>query len=132
MDANVNRAKEGLRVCEDICRFIYDDPASTKAYKKIRHQLTGIMSSFAHLNYIKARDIEGDVGSRGITASELKRRDLKDIFFANSQRVKESIRVLEELAKLFNLSAAKKLKNLRYKVYAVERSVKIGGHGNCC
>ena len=40
MDANLNRAKEGLRVCEDICRFVYDQRQWTSGLKTIRHQLT--------------------------------------------------------------------------------------------
>jgi hypothetical protein len=46
-----------------------------------------------------------------------------DIYYANSQRVKESIRVLEEFAKLRNKQVAEKLKKLRYRVYALEKKI---------
>ncbi len=122
VDANFNRAKEGLRVCEDICRFIYDDKTATKKYKHIRHRLTSIISLFKWSQIILARDIVGDVGKPTIDV-ELKRKKVQDIFYANSQRVKESVRVLEEFTKLFNKKAAQALKELRYQVYDIEKKI---------
>ena len=122
IDANLNRAKEGLRVCEDICRFILDDKKATSVFKSIRHQLTAVMSSLKISCLVQCRDIENDVG-RPTTTAELKREKITDIFFANSQRVKESIRVLEEFLKLINRKTAQDLKALRYKIYALEKKV---------
>ena len=122
MDANFNRAKEGLRVCEDICRFVLDEKAATKQYKQLRHQLSQAISSLGLKGIIAARDIEGDVGRSSIT-SESKRKTTADIFYANSQRVKESIRVLEEFAKLFKVATATHLKKIRYQIYAVEKKI---------
>ena len=42
IDANLNRAKEGLRVCEDTVRFILKDKILTKKIKKLRHDITRI------------------------------------------------------------------------------------------
>ena len=66
--------------------------------------------------------IEGDVG-RATSVSESKRADLNAVFWANSQRVKESLRVLEEVTKLMDPRISSKLKILRYKVYALEQKV---------
>ncbi len=71
---------------------------------------------------LEARHIQGDVG-RLTTASESKRKDIAAVFAANSQRVKESLRVLEEVVKLLDIKVALKLKNLRYKMYAIEQKV---------
>jgi hypothetical protein len=122
MDANFNRAKEGLRVCEDVCRFVLDAKTPTRGYKSVRHQLTEIIESLKILEVIRSRDIRGDVG-RGSTPVEFKRKNAMDIFYANSQRVKESMRVLEEFAKLRSNKLAESLKKLRYKVYALEKNV---------
>lgn len=122
LDANFNRAKEGLRVCEDICRFILDRKALTQSFKEVRHDLTQAMSCWGIREFIRARDIEGDVGKK-TTAGELKRSEAEDIFLANIQRAKESVRVLEEFAKLKNIPAARRLKNLRYRLYALEKKV---------
>ena len=122
MDANFNRAKEGLRVCEDVCRFVLDAKGSTRNYKTVRHQLTEILSGLKIKDVIRSRNIERDVG-RASTPVEFKRKNVMDIFYANSQRVKESIRVLEEFAKLRDKKVAEGLKNLRYRVYALEKNV---------
>lgn len=122
LDANFNRAKEGLRVCEDICRFWYDDPALTRRYKKIRHELTAVILDLGPAKLLQARDIAADVGKPSIPA-ELRRRQMKDIFYANAQRVKESMRVLEEFSKLLDPRLAQRLKKLRYQIYELERRI---------
>jgi hypothetical protein len=119
IDANANRAKEGLRVCEDICRFYFDKEQETLNYKEIRHRLTQVMTHGLFKEAIAARQVAKDVG-RTSTKSEFTRRDINDVFYANSQRVKESLRVLEECAKLLDITAAKKFKGLRYDVYELE------------
>lgn len=122
IDANFNRAKEGLRVCEDICRFILNHQQATRNYRAIRHQLTTIMSLLPIKKIIDARDIVSDVGKETV-AKELKRKEVNDIFYANSQRIKESIRVLEEFTKLCNKKCAQDLKLVRYKIYALEKKI---------
>ncbi|MDO8580086.1 MAG: thiamine-phosphate pyrophosphorylase [Candidatus Omnitrophota bacterium] len=122
IDANFNRAKEGLRVCEDVCRFVLNDGPASRSFKTLRHQLTTMIAKLTILQLIEARDIDGDVG-RGSSLSEMKRKHIDDIFFANIQRIKESIRVLEEFTKLFNVQRARGLKQIRYKVYALEKKV---------
>ena len=124
VDANFNRAAEGLRVCEDICRFLLNQRTWTSEYKKMRHQLSGYLKAYGakNVSLIKERNIERDVGKPSIS-TELRRNNSQDIFFANSQRVKESIRVLEEFAKLSDRRLAEGLKRLRYKAYALEKKV---------
>ena len=101
IDANLNRAREGLRVCEDICRFVWDQREGARGFKEIRHRLTVVIMSLDIPKLLESRNIEGDVGKITLDG-ELRRRDAGDIFYANAQRVKESIRVLEEFAKLKN------------------------------
>ena len=122
LDANFNRAKEGLRVCEDLCRYGWDQKTLTRAFKDIRHGLTGIMAKVDIQKALEARHIQGDVG-RATIVSESKRTDLNAVFWANSQRVKESLRVLEEVTKLTDSRISSDLKILRYKVYALEQKV---------
>ena len=122
LDANFNRTKEGLRVCEDLCRYIWDQRTLTRAYKDVRHDLTGIIAGLNIQKALEARHIQGDVG-RATSVSESKRKDINAVFWANSQRVKESLRVLEEVTKLLDAGVSFKLKALRYKVYALEQKV---------
>ena len=125
IDANFNRAKEGLRVCEDICRFFLNNQKLTQEYKALRHELTGVVQKLKMAEVIRARDVQRDVGKRTI-AAELKRERTGDIFYANSQRAKESIRVLEEFSKLLNIRLSQGLKKIRYKVYELEQKIVKG------
>ncbi|MBF0388147.1 MAG: thiamine-phosphate pyrophosphorylase [Candidatus Omnitrophica bacterium] len=120
VDANFNRAKEGLRVCEDISRFMLDDKVLTSGYKAVRHDLTSAAVVFGLREIVKARDAAGDIG-RPTTVAEAKRGSIADIFYANTQRVKESLRVLEEFAKLRGTGSAEQFKTLRYQVYGLEK-----------
>lgn len=122
MDANMNRAREGLRVCEDVCRFLRGDKAATARYKRLRHRLTAAAKALGLRDLIGARDVNSDIG-RPTSAPERRRGNAEDIYFANSQRVKESVRVLEEVAKLVDRSLAERLKRVRYEVYAIEKDV---------
>ena len=121
IDANLNRVKEGLRVCEEVARFILDSRKFTADFKKIRHEIDDIVRrNYSASLLLKERNSNSDVGrlnSRG----ELKRANCKEIFWANIQRVKESLRVLEEFSKLADSKAALSFKQLRYKVYEIEK-----------
>jgi thiamine-phosphate pyrophosphorylase len=121
IDANLNRAKEGLRVCEEITRFILDDRKFTALFKLYRHKIDGIVKNvYPASKLLGERKSASDVGRENYR-SELKRSGLRDIFWANIQRVKESLRVLEEFSKLKNRGAALRFKQLRYKVYEIEK-----------
>ncbi|MCX5697670.1 MAG: thiamine-phosphate pyrophosphorylase [Candidatus Omnitrophica bacterium] len=121
LDANFNRAKEGLRVCEEIARFIIEDRGLTSGLKELRHAINGLSGRLVSLKeQLAPRRSLKDVGF-SVYARELKRKDYTDIFFANIQRAKESLRVLEEFAKLQNRAVALGFKRLRYKLYELER-----------
>lgn len=120
IDANYNRAKEGLRVCEDVARFVLDDRKLTAGYKNVRHSLTKVAAGFAWKELLESRDVAHDIG-RPTTDSESMRANISDILYANTQRVKESLRVLEEFAKLKQSTMAEQIKSLRYRVYGLEK-----------
>lgn len=121
IDANFNRAKEGLRVCEDIVRFFLNSRSLTARFKDVRHRMeeaARLLAPAAAL--LEARDASGDAGM-DVAGREFSRRDMRDVFFANIQRVKESMRVLEEFSKLSNVEAARAFKRLRYDIYDAEK-----------
>ena len=121
IDANLNRLKEGLRVIEEIARFAVESPALSADLKSLRHKVETIAKrNFIRLDLLAQRNSPGDIG-RLIKANELKRNTCADIFFANLQRIKESLRVLEEFSKLRNTRAALQFKKLRYQVYEIEK-----------
>ena len=122
IDANFNRSKEGLRVCEDICRFVLNDQNATAQWKILRHRLTKVIEGLKITEMIEARRVHEDVGRQSMRL-EFKRKNMTDIFYANCQRVKESLRVLEELLKLMRKKLAEELKHMRYQVYALEQKI---------
>jgi thiamine-phosphate pyrophosphorylase len=124
IDANINRLKEGLRVCEEISRFIMNDRKLTVQFKKTRHSLDSLACRLAPIaQRLRGRKSLKDVGKNVHLETELKRNDLADIFYANIQRVKESTRVLEEFAKLKRSSEALGFKKIRYEIYELEKKV---------
>ena len=123
IDANLNRTKEGLRVCEEITRFILNSRNLTEELKKIRHKIDIIIRGLiTRKGLISQRNSLSDVG-KNVYINELKRSGYKDIFFANIQRVKESIRVLEEFAKLKDTGVALRFKKTRYAIYQLEKKI---------
>lgn len=123
IDANLNRAKEGLRVLEEISRFILVNSYLTSELKKFRHRLDSIIKMLpAKARLLKERDSLEDIG-KTIYMKELRRNDCRDIFSANMQRVKESLRVLEEFSKLKDISSAIRFKEARYYIYELEKKI---------
>lgn len=124
IDANINRAKEGLRVCEEIARFVLNSRSLTLRLKETRHQVELILADLSFKkNVFHNRNARYDVGKDINTIKELKRKSCADIFFANIQRVKESLRVLEEFSKLKSAAEALRFKKLRYDVYDLEKKI---------
>jgi thiamine-phosphate pyrophosphorylase len=123
IDANINRAKEGLRVCEEISRFILTSRSLTVQLKKCRHKVDVFLKKLSPPNtLLRGRNSRKDIGFN-IYVNELKRKNYRDILFANLQRVKESIRVLEEFSKLRDTRIAVGFKKLRYDIYELEKKI---------
>ncbi len=124
IDANINRLKEGLRVSEEITRFILDNRALTKILKDIRHRVDELAKKLpSKIALIECRCSAEDVGRTLTNKGEITRKNLSDIFFANIQRVKESVRVLEEFTKFDNQKVSGSFKDIRYRIYELEKKV---------
>lgn len=124
IDVNINRSKEGLRVIEDIFRFVIKDDKLRKSVRKIRHELDSVLLAKVVPRAIFYRDVSGDLGKR-LDGWEKPRDNLEDIVYANFQRVKEALRVLEEFLKLVFPNKVAKIKAARFKVYKLERTLKF-------
>ncbi|MGB2600108.1 MAG: hypothetical protein WBC99_06665, partial [Candidatus Omnitrophota bacterium] len=74
-----------------------------------------------HLEELLASRSIDDVGRESIE-SETIRKNLVDLFLANTQRAKESLRVLEEVSKLFGQNLSKKFKRFRFRIYDIEKA----------
>ena len=141
IDANLNRSTEGLRVLEDIARFLLDDDRLTQELRAIRHKLADETKSLG-IELLSQRDSEHDVGvskeniiasltsdserSEEEEAANVSQRDLPGVIRANAKRVEESLRVMEELAKSPELKTvlnSAKFEEARFTSYALEREL---------
>ncbi len=124
LDANFNRSREGLRVCEEVVRFVLEEASLTRELKSCRHAISDIWKKLLERDpaILKSRDALHDVGSEA-SKVENSRADFKSLFAANSQRVKESLRTLEETIKLVEPNDAKIFKRIRFRVYTIEKKV---------
>lgn len=120
IDANLNRAREGLRVIEEICRFYLNDKEKFLKLKELRHLLQEGEKNLK-INPVLFRKSETDVG-REFSQLESKRTDLKEILKANSKRVQESLRVLEEFSKLYT-DSVEIFKKARFSIYQLEKDI---------
>ena len=122
IDANFNRCKEGLRVAEDVFRFVLCDDNLRRKVRSIRHHLDDIASDKTIREAIASRDSKQDIG-RNFDSLEVKRADVRDILYINLQRAKESLRVLEEFFKLISKRKASTIKKIRYQTYTLEKQI---------
>ena len=127
IDANLNRALEGLRIIEEIVRFILQDKRLTGYLKAIRHQIKEEIENLFidGQRLLVARDSRGDVGVSAYVKDEFRRSDLREILKVNFKRTEESLRVLEEFTKLFSKNVGEVFKGLRFQVYSMEKDILI-------
>ena len=125
LDANVNRAAEGIRVVEDICRFNFEDENLTKKLRDIRHAIRKNLKDFdSHM--LRHRDSSHDIGKKITKENKLDKKDsLSQIITANFKRALEAIRVIEEISKTTaNMyETGKTYENIRYELYYLEKDV---------
>lgn len=123
LDANINRAMEGLRVVEEIARFILDDKKTTAKIKLLRNDLKKFVSKLSREELLKARKSLTDVGGKLYTKEESSRKNILSIFKSNIKRAEESMRVIEEFSKLVKPQLGKAFKDIRFKLYDIEKNM---------
>ena len=125
LDAEANRAAEGLRVVEDYVRFVLDDRHLTRRVKQLRHDLVAALQKLDPGDRLSARQSEADVGATISTPAEASRWDAACVAAASFKRLQQALRSLEEYAKLVDVQLAAAIEPLRYQAYTLERAVGI-------
>ncbi|MBA3066757.1 thiamine-phosphate pyrophosphorylase [bacterium] len=120
IDANLNRAREGLRVVEDIERF-YFKSGKFADLRKLRHRLAALFAD-DYENLVKSRDVARD---KGAAISEKGRKDISSALRANIARAGEALRVIEEITKLKNVEKSGRVKRIRFRLYEIEKDFVI-------
>jgi thiamine-phosphate pyrophosphorylase len=116
LDANLDRAREGLRIIEEWCRFGLNDSQLAQECKHLRQEVANWHSPDLRL----ARDTAGDIGTALSHPQEERRSSLEHLLQANLCRVQESLRVLEEYGKLYQPEMGTAFKQMRYRAYVLE------------
>jgi thiamine-phosphate pyrophosphorylase len=123
IDASLNRAAEGLRFLEDTARFILNDTELTKQFKTLRHDIIPNNWLFQK-QLVQSRDSQGNVGANLDVEGSKDKKGLSSAIVANSRRVQEALRTLEEIAKIEGEVlpvSSEKYQKARFEMYTVEK-----------
>ena len=122
IDANINRAAEGLRAVEEYARFVAGDSGLVARAKVLRHEVRkGVLTLSTDL--LAARDSGRDPG---VEIAEILNVDNKanaaELVAANFKRIEEAVRMVEEyLRPAGHGDLARRYEKLRFECYALER-----------
>ncbi|MFN9631062.1 MAG: thiamine phosphate synthase [Cyanobacteriota bacterium] len=123
LDANLDRAREGLRVLEDWCRFVLHRPDLVARLKDLRQRL----GQCHRLSFKMARHTATD-GAAGLAhPAQLERGDPLAVVAANAGRAQEALRVLEEFGRDLDPALAEEAARIRYALYDLEVECLRGG-----
>ena len=125
IDASLNRIGEGLRFLEDLARLVLNDSVLTQQLKNMRHELLRSDWSLQQ-QLLEARNAADDVGINIEAVGEEKQRELQILVVANARRVQESLRTIEELAKLPEAATrldSERFKQARFNLYSIEQEL---------
>ncbi|WP_414573062.1 thiamine phosphate synthase [Nostoc sp. CCY 9925] len=119
LDANLDRAREGLRIIEEWCRFGLNNAQLALECKRLRQEV----AKWHTPELRAARDTPSDPGTELTHPQEEERASIKSVLQANFCRIEEALRVLEEYGKLYHPTMAKACKQMRYQVYTLESNL---------
>ncbi len=116
IDANLDRAREGLRVMEDWARFALGRKDLVKEIKNYRQ----ILGKHHLISYKESRNFNTDECTGLAHPEQFKRNKAEDIISTNAARVQEALRVIEEFSRNHNEELCILASNIRYQIYDLE------------
>ncbi len=117
LDANANRASEGMRTLEEIARMVLNHATLSQRFKELRHDLQSSIGLFDATLLLEARNTAEDVGTSIDTVQEWKRNGMMEVAQAASGRLQQSLRCLEEFSKLIDVEVSHRFSRIRYLTY---------------
>ena len=116
IDANLDRAREGLRVLEDWARFGLGKENLVIKIKNFR-QILG--KNHLEIYKISRNNVEDQC--KGLShVEQLQRKSPYKVISSNSARVQEALRVIEEFSRNNNDKLSKIASEIRYEIYTLE------------
>ena len=116
IDANLDRAREGLRVLEDWARFALGRKDLVRSFKNYRQTL-----GKHHLKvYKESRNFIIDECTGLSHPEQFKRNNPSSIISSNAARVQEALRVIEEFSRDHNQDLCSISSEIRYEIYNLE------------
>jgi len=120
LDSNLNRSREGLRVCEEVARMVLNEPKLTRRCQNLRYALDAVVRTLPSGKLLAARSVRRDVGRPEKRGRQRPHVDLKSLAKANVCRVQEALRVIEEFSRLKFPEASSQFGRIRFRVYSLE------------
>ncbi len=117
LDVNFNRAAEGLRTLEDAARVVFEDSTAAGWTKSLRHALAKLAEGIPRAERLAARAVHSDAGTSLTEFSERRRDHWPEVVAAATERVAQSLRVIEEVSKSHFGDLSASSKQLRYRSY---------------
>ncbi|MEO1003419.1 MAG: thiamine phosphate synthase [Cyanobacteria bacterium J06638_7] len=125
LDANLDRAREGLRVLEDWARFGLERADLVARTKDLRQRL----GRLHRLAYKQARHSASDPAAGLAHPAQAQRLQPAQVVAANAARVQEALRVLEEFGRPLDPELAREAAAIRYRLYDLELELLSPGGG---
>lgn len=95
--------------------------------KSLRHRLSFLRSKVGVRRLVGARNIWEDPGAFRVDREEKRYRSYHSMLVANLQRLKESLRVIEEVSRALPAGqVTADVKRLRFQAYALEENILSG------
>ena len=130
LDANGNRAREGLRTAEDYIRFTTGEGRWAKRLRTLRHQVTEALDRVASKEQLlAARCVLSDSGhpQANEEAHVEDHGAPRDVALRGLKRAEEAIRVLEEYTRGTDIEAARRFSETRFAAYEAEQWLALCG-----
>ena len=100
-----------------------NDAILSRKLKTIRHDLEEVDFTFK-TQLLQARQADSDVGADIKVEQQFEKRELQSTIIANSRRIEQSLRVMEELAKIPEIEMdSDKFEKARFELYNIEKEL---------
>ena len=134
IDANANRAREGIRTAEDYIRFTLAETVWARELKEIRGDITKfVLTHFTNEQLVASRNSVADSGRAAVTTetvgsfAEHPKSFSQTVAQRGLKRGQEALRVLEEYLRAKFPSTAEQFSKFRYRLYDAEQWLVLQG-----